>query len=488
MREFARCRKENKWEGTMLTFWLLTVFSSFWGDAILSVTVPLAGEIFPFRVLLPITALLYLVWMLRGNDHIWKDSGALEKWVYVLIAVMMLYGALSLPRALDLRFTFRRLFNLCFDLCFFFLMLRLCRNEKWFRYTLYVVGAAVTLLCIMGVWEIFHGGIFNPFYDRLKCFKWFLSVYQHPVVSYGNTNDYSAALLMCFGILLLSFARRWHACGKVIRWLIALFFGAIYFLLLASTARLVLVCFYILLAGLTLFLLMSDRKRLWIVLVALCLVGGICFANQYRYIVPPIREYRAEMAAYQRGELQEKPVLHRKIPHEESLNEQFFKFDEDGNRILREEGSAGMRAHLLLHAWDCFKESYGLGVGLGNTETLAGQRNVVKGWAGNPQQSIHCFVVRIISDYGIFALLPLCAIGMLLLKYIVQLFSKAYKEKNKDLAAYALLFIAVLFTYPFTSTAPSDAQDIIAMWIYLAVVVLYASLQIPRKSEEMPHG
>ena len=84
--------------------------------------------------------------------------------------------------------------------------------------------------------------------------------------------------------------------------------------------------------------------------------------------------------------------------------------------------------------------------------------------------------MRIAADYGIFALLPLCAIAFLLLKRIFTSLSAAWRRKDGQAAAAAgaLLFFAVLLTYPIVSTASSDAQDDIAMWFYLAMMVLYA--------------
>ena len=50
-------------------------------------------------------------------------------------------------------------------------------------------------------------------------------------------------------------------------------------------------------------------------------------------------------------------------------------------------------------------------------------------------------------------------------------------------AAYAVLFFFMLLTYPLTSTAPSDAQDVIAMWFYLASVVLLANMLSAKHAE-----
>ena len=86
--------------------------------------------------------------------------------------------------------------------------------------------------------------------------------------------------------------------------------------------------------------------------------------------------------------------------------------------------------------------------------------------------SIHCFLARLVADCGIFALLPLCAIVFLLLKKQLRGMALAIRRKERPLLGSCLLLLAALISYPIVSTAPSDAQDIIAMWIFLAVLVL----------------
>lgn len=469
--------KTDKLRGSLVACWLATVFSSFFNAYLLPITFPLLGHLYLFRLLLPVTAVLYVLWALREREHIWYNTSAIERWSYIFIAIMLAYSVLSLPRAIDFMWTFRRLFNLCFDLCFFFLMLRLCRDKRIFQATLAVCGVALAVLCLLGIYEVFFGGIFNDYYDSWKRFHFFDGIFQFPVVTYGNTNDYSAALLFCSGVALLAAVQNWTRCKKGTQLLIGVGFGLIYFLLLASGARLIQVSFWLLLAGFSVFLLIADRRRLWVPLLALVLVFGVQFANQYRYIIPAVQQYLAELKeSTQPASPAEQPAESTTLPHPPasvSLDEEFFIINEEtGEKELRDNASAGMRARLLIHAFNCFKESYGLGVGLGNTETLAPQREVVPQWADEPQNSIHCFVARIIGDYGIFALIPLCVIGLLFLKRVWELLQMGASLHNAGIVGIGAFYFFVLCLYPFSSTAPSDAQDIIAMWLYLGAVVL----------------
>ena len=154
----------NQWKTDKLRFcleaaWLLTVLTSFMGSDILAIPFPAVGMLFPFRVLLPVTAVLYLAWAIREKENPWKNASFVIRVCYVLIGIMLVYGAFSLCIAMDFMFTFRRLFNLCFDLCFFFLVLHLCRDKALLKRTVCTAMAAVVVLAVCGIYEVFCGGI-----------------------------------------------------------------------------------------------------------------------------------------------------------------------------------------------------------------------------------------------------------------------------------------------------------------------------------------
>lgn len=502
--------KTDKLQTSLWAAWLATVFFSFWGSNLFSIEVSGVGQLFPFRILLPITALLYLIWAVREKDCFWKDSSALEKWVYVLILIMVVYGTLSLPRALNVTHTFRKLFNLCFDMCFFFLMLRLCRNRKLLHYTLFVCGFATLLLAAAGIFEIFNGGIFDGKYDGKTFFFLFNTYFQYPLVGFCCCNGFSATLLFAVTALALFWSGRETPPTRPQLWLIALGLPLIWFLLIASSSRLCMTAFAILMAGIVLYLFFSNRKLLKYPIIALLLICCVQFAHEYRNIVPPIQQYLAEMSAYKEQvaqqnpptpeipgttetpgtpELPAKPVLELGDPNAVSLGDEFFETDEEtGETVLNTHLSGGIRASLLLHAINCFKSSHGLGVGLGNTEVLAPQQVPVLRWAedGFDYYSIHCFVARIIADYGLFVLLPLCVIAFLLLKRVWDMLRSSLKNRDSRMLGHTCMFLFALLVFPVASTADGDTQDLLAMWLYLSTVVLLAVNPLPTDAKETP--
>lgn len=465
--------KKDRLTTSLLTAWYITVFSSFFGSCLFSFRVPGIGQLYLFRLILPVTCVLYLVALLKKRRSLLKDVTVEEVICWILILSMLLYSVVSLFRAMNFSFTFARFFNLCFDLAFFFLVMRLCRDRNVLRNTLVISAVCILLLWLMGLYEIFNGGIFNPVYDDFKRLFLFERLCQYPVVTFGNTNDYAAALTFTAAILLLFVCYHWNRIQTRQCWMLIAAFGMLYFIAEASTARLVVFSIYILLMGFTAFLLVQNRRRLWIIAGCLLCVFCVQFVLQYRFIVPPIQTYLAEKRAYEDAmkdqpgtSFPDAPKLEIGDPNHESLKDTFYTEDKETGEKDLSARSNGMRVLLILHAFRCFKDSHFLGVGLGNTEMLAAQEDI-------GLTNIHCFVARLLGDYGIFVLLPLAAIAVLLLRSAFRAFFYGLRHNRRILAS-GLMFFFVLLTYPILSTISSDAQDILPMWLYLACIVCFA--------------
>lgn len=471
MNYFAERWRQDKLYCALVICWLLTVAASFFGSYLLPIEVPGIGTWFAFRTLLPLTAILYIIYAIRTRTCFWKNSTVLEKWVYILIASMFVYSMVSLFRAIDIEYTFRVFFNLCFDLCFFFMFLQLCRNRDVRKLTMAVCFALLCFVILLGIYEVFCGGIVSKRYDgpKYKQLMFFMSNFQFPVVFYGNTNDYASLLTFLYTLFAMSSLQE----GKPKRWVIVLLTAVTYFLLLACSARLCQFAFLLVFWVQVVTWLLKEKRAGLRSVIAICLcLCCVWLSNNWRFTVVPIQTYVEEYQRYLDGEC-EKPTLAFGDPNDAPIQSEFFSPNEEtGELELGTEGSAAWRARLLLHAAGCFRESYGLGVGLGNTETLAAQRRVVN-WPPANQFSLHCFGARVIADYGVFVLVPLCVIALLLLKQLFKSMHLAFKKGDRAESAYTLLFLAALVSYPIVSTASSDAQDNNAMWIHLGLLVLW---------------
>ena len=483
--------KSTKLTSTLLFFWILTVFASYWGSDILSATVSGLGEIYPFRILLPLTCCLFLLAAFRQKINLWKHSSLLEKLCYLLIVALLVYGAFSLRLAIDFSFSFRRLFNLCFDLAFFFLAIQLCRDARFMRSTVITVGGTTALMCLLGIYEIVFGGIFRNIYDEVRIVPLLYGDFQLPTVTFTNTNDYATAIVFSLAVVLLYWGYHYTSQRKNL-WIPLVAVPVCFFLVYMTTSRLAVICMWIILAGLAAFFFLQAKSHRWIPVFFLVIYLAVAFVSDFRYIktasekfaddIEDYIEYRSAVAEVGEGALEKVPFPKFKIIRPGiNLSDELFNVDEFGNRVFDDRYSGGVRLRLLKHSFACFFDSFGLGVGLGNTEQLAKLNKVA---AGGNIWAIHCFVARIIGDLGIFSLLPLALIILKLLAMLVKALRFHIKARNKCGIALLLLVFSSTIIYPFMSTASSDAQDSLAMWLYLGLLVLFAVHLQAGKPEE----
>lgn len=466
--------------------WLIAVAASFAGAYLLPIEIPGLGVFFLFRFILPVTMVLYLVWSVRNREKLcWRDTSNIEKWCYIFAGLLVVYSVISLFFALDKMYSLKLVFNFCIDLCFFTLALRLCRNQNTFHWTAVLVTAAFGVLIILGIYEVFFGGIWNTMENEYRQFTWLNSKYQAPIVFQMNTNDYTTGIVLLLAVVLLLCLHPDRDTSAKTNIFLVMACGCVYFLAVAGDGRLAQVSVLLLIAGVCIYWLIVGKKSRVLVLVMLLCIISIQLFHNYQEIVPAVQQYIADQKELKeqgnRTELQESgtsaPDKTVDIPADVSSDEETHKpsvldsFLEEnpntGERVLSEEKSGGVRVRMLIHAGTCFVQSRGFGVGAGNTEYLAKERNVAGKFS-----SIHCFLARLTADYGLFALIPLCVIAFLMLKSLWTTASVALKNKDRKALAYTVLFLFALIVYPIASTAPSDAQDLTEMWIYLAFVVL----------------
>lgn len=471
--------REDKLRWALVVCWLLTVISSFFGSYLLPIELPGIGTWYAFRTLLPVTAVLYAVCAIRTKTFFWRDSSTLEKWCYVFIASVGVYAVLSVFRAIDLSFSIGRILNLLFMLLLLFLALRLCRSRDVRRLTLWACGAMLVVIMLLGVYEVFCGGLVNTKYDNLQQFNIFFRKGQLPVVFSGNTNDYNAAILLLIAAAVVSvFSVKKEERSRGMLWYLVFLFAGGYFLAMAGGARLCEIGYFILLAAVLLYAFFSREKCRWVPIVILCCFLGVQFISHSHYIIPQTQAYVQSLADPDKPNMSFFDIFRN--PDAGNLSDEFVTVDDKtGDKTLNDNGSAGVRVKLLFHAGKCFLDSKGLGVGVGNTEILARDGAVIE---NSRIWSIHCFLARIVADCGIFALIPLCAIAILLLKNMLRSMAGAIRRKEGALVGRCLLLLAALVNYPIVSTTPSDAQDIVAMWLFLAILVLYTT-ELPTDPE-----
>lgn len=446
--------RSNKLKAALDISWLLTVFFSFFGSAAFLVKIPGIPVLYPFRVLLPLTAILYLLWAIREKRNPWKEAPFIQRASYVLCAVLAVYSTLSLRLAMDRSFTAPLWITLCFDLVFFALMLELCSDRDLFAATVRCTLVSVLLQIIMGIREVFCGGIFTQQYDVNHNFAFFGGMWQAPAVTTSNPNDYVMGLVFALAVYLLYWA--WQGHKEKYSWLPVVLIAPVYFLLRAASARLCMISFWLLLAGFALCTLTLGKKKAWIPIVTVLLLFFVAFGCGDFQTVEQDTVVTVK-SAVESGK--------------QSLKEEFFTVDEQtGETQLNFALSGGIRVDLLLCALDCFVQSKGMGVGLGNTAQIAKlsaeKRNGVYG--------IHCFLARMAADFGIWFLIPLLVIAGAMLWFGVTYVCRGIKERRWTNATTGMLYLLSVVIYPIASTASGDAQNSLPMWLFLGTIVLFS--------------
>ena len=139
--------------------------------------------------------------------------------------------------------------------------------------------------------------------------------------------------------------------------------------------------------------------------------------------------------------------------------------EENVNDSLAE--SDGIRLALLKDSVKLLVESKGLGIGLGNAEYRIAEFDNTQGYV-----NVHCFIMEVVLEFGIFALLPLLIVVCSILRRICLAFYQAGK-KNSVAAANLILLFMTCAAFPLLSTANSSSWTITIMWLYLAQLLLY---------------
>ena len=447
--------RKDKLKLVITALWLLTVFFGFFGSTVLLIKLPGLPALYPFRILLPITTLLYLIWAIREKRNPWKAASFAGRFCYILCAALIVYGTISLFRAIDFEFTFTLWITLCFCLVFFALALELCSDRKVFVATVWCALFTTVIHMVMGFIEIFEGGFFTQ-----KFYEVFFFMGRHftsPSVSAGNPNDYAMMLVFMLALMLLYWAWRGHV--EKLYWLPAVLIAPVYFLLGATYGRLCTISFWILIAVFAMKAVTSGKLARRVLIPAMVLLAATMvfynLGNDYQRMHPEHSVgFAVEVSAAEMNVAVPETVPAAEVEPESEL-------------VL--ESSGAVRAELLLHAWNCFQESMGMGVGLGNTAQLAKPTAARRGgvWA------IHCFLARMSADFGIWFLIPLLLIAFDMVRSGVEIVYREMKKRNWSAMMTGVMYLASVLIYPIASTAPGDAQNSVPMWLFLGCMVLF---------------
>lgn len=476
MTAVAAKEKPPVWERLLLICWYLTVFSAPFGDCLLRVELPVGGHFFLFRGMILLTCFVYLIYLIHQRENPLRGLSQPEKCFVLLAVCMLVYGLASVAWASSIGAWFSKFFTMCQMFALVFLFLKLCREQKVLHNTMGIMGVTVLITALGGLAEMWHGPFFDTPY-RDYSYVFFNKAFYAPIFSYYNPNGLSAYLLFTLECLYLYMARYWQASAAAkdrrLLWALSAGMCLTVFLCCADGGRLSLLSIPIFLLGLAIWLLLRYKKGLWVFAAFALTLSFIYVGENY-----PQVKYRVEQAAVAiqqhfgaSDDVSQQPEL--PAPPEKNLHGTLYTFtpsvtETDAYESLSH--SDGVRVTLLKDCIQMIRESHGLGIGLGNVESRLREMDNSDGI-----YAAHCFVIEVLAEFGIFAFLPLLALGLSILLTLWRETSASVRTGEKKRLAMPLLLFFTLLTYPLLSTANSSSWGIQAMWLYLAAVMLCAA-------------
>ncbi|MEG1448058.1 MAG: hypothetical protein RR048_01500 [Oscillospiraceae bacterium] len=470
-------------EKALFIFFHLTIASAFYGSALFSVETPI-GSIFPFRILVPITAVLFLGSCITKAKNPLKDLPRVKLWGVIFGLSLEFFGIVSLFRATSFSHTFRRLFNLSFVMLLFILVILYLDNHRKIRAFVCNLTINTVIILLMGIYETFGNNyVFIDKYIGKGKYNFFDLIGLKPAtVTFANTNDLNAGIFMiitaisCYYIFTILKSSN-ERLKNVYSCILIFLFVASGYLAECSGARLVKISFYLYVFMMLGVFYFYSKKRIYIpIIILLCSLtfsyGGDYFNINARAInTTNDVVYYAQKAVYDtRIKIgSEHAVMPMKKPHiplrdKISLEDEFFSEDENGNSTVNLSHSGGIRLALIESAFKMFAQSKTLGVGLGNGEMILKAHAEQTGGITN----FHCYPARLIAEYGIFIIIPALVLVYYVLTGIIKSHRISRQKRDTTLFAHILTVITALLVFPLLVTAPSDAQDIAVMWIYIA--------------------
>ncbi len=468
-----KCLTNDRFDKVIEICWYVTLVSSFFGAALLPVKVGPLGTFYLFRFMVLITGALFLIKAVSDKFVFFKEQSKLIKSVYILFLCMIAYSGFSIVIAINTSVTFSMAFNLFLDLLFCFLAINFI--SKNLKKNIIVILASLTVLQLLGIFETIFGGIFTDAYAGLARYSFFgLKILGRPTVGFGNTNDYvSAVAMVTIAVTWVLIINMKNLVGKekrIAAGIIVFINSAAFYLSACAISTLVSWVMLLQIFLLFVYTIIFNRKfkiAFASMLVLFAFIHLMPTAQKYMVIIENnINTFIAQFNTSYTPEIKDIPNVYG---DDVGLDDQFV--DDDGE--ISTNVSGGIRLTLLKYSFNTMIDSYGLGVGLGNTGVMAANDEIIPRWEGSESISMHCFPARILADMGIFIMLPV----LLVFFYIFKSY-KIYMKKSKDNRKNKFLNILFLgfglLSFAILSTASSDAQDILPMWLFIAIIILIA--------------
>jgi teichuronic acid biosynthesis protein TuaE len=424
---------ENKWwENTFYLF----IISAFFGPAILSYSIG-PFSLFPFRILFPIMALVFLYLYFKDSVFTWNRIHT--KKVLMLLLFWIVYAFLSLLWVKSISQGIMDLIFLSMGIGIIFFIVFLSTRKKHFQY-LYIIWIS-SFVVILGI------GIIN---HVLKIHLPISRIYSaNPIYSYiptsvfVNENDFASFISLSVFFILSGILYFKNILFRTVG--ILLILVSMYMLEVTSSRANILAVFI----GLGFWFLFLTETKLKIKLLFWSTLGAGVVAVLF-------------------------------FDKVESLFNAVFQLV--SSLIVTsgsDETSTDIRINLLKNSMIFLQNTFGFGVGTGNSDFY--MKNFAEYSTGNIV-NVHNWWIEILVNYGVVIFTLYCLFYFYLLKELYVINRNIPEQSHLKLFSIALLLAMVVF--PLSSVSPSSQIALNYFWVLYGFVIAFINYYRVNDQEE----
>jgi teichuronic acid biosynthesis protein TuaE len=424
---------ENKWwENTFYLF----IISAFFGPAILSYSIG-PFSLFPFRILFPIMALVFLYLYFKDSVFTWNRIHT--KKVLMLLLFWIVYAFLSLLWVKSISQGIMDLIFLSMGIGIIFFIVFLSTRKKHFQY-LYIIWIS-SFVVILGI------GIIN---HVLKIHLPISRIYSaNPIYSYiptsvfVNENDFASFISLSVFFILSGILYYKNTMVRVAG--ILLILVSVYMLEVTSSRANILAV----LIGLGFWFLLLTKTKLKIKLLFWSTFGAgivsVLFFDKVESLFNAVFQLVSSLVVTSGSD----------------------------------ETSTDIRINLLKNSMIFLQNTFGFGVGTGNSDVY--MKNFAEYPTGNII-NVHNWWIEILVNYGVVIFTLYCLFYFYLLKELYVINRDIPEQSLLKLFSVALLLAMVVF--PLSSVSPSSQIALNYFWVLYGFVIAFINYYKVNYQEE----
>lgn len=399
-----------------IVFWHISIFSAIWQTGLSIIEMPGIGNIYLFRIILPISLLfMFKTYTLFSKKNIYYLN-------LLCLGGIFCISFLSLTWTQYLAVSINKVLNNVFIALLMFELLLRATNKRIVKHILNGIAMSLSIICLIGIYEIFTGHyiFYGDYYYRTDIGL------NYPIVTFANTNDLAGILLLFYPVVIATLNKGTYKFRR----LLCVFYTLINLVvLIGSCARLGYII-AILYAVFYIFTAKNLIVKIFSVLVTLLSVIVLFITSFGRLIW-----------------------------------EQLYSVIDS---VLSGAILSDIRVEIIIKGLRSLEQSYWFGHGAGTSEYVIEKSSTRYTTTSAP----HNLLLEISVDYGILG-------AILLLFFLAYLFYQLYYNRtvcksNRGALSFNTAAMLGLSVFPIISCMSASFTSYIPFWLWFGVVSIIA--------------